>query len=150
MIIVIFLVCVGIILLGSFLYNNDNEVIGGLTITCGVIGSVISFIALIILLISVSKLKVIDTKIEMYQCENTKIENQITECVKQYQQYESDVFTEVAPESAMTLVALYPELKSDTLVSKQIDIYIENNQLIKQLKEQKINGSVWSWWLYFG
>lgn len=150
MIIVIFLVCVGVILLGAFLLNNGNEIASGVTTACGVIGSIVSFITLIILLISVSELKVIDTKIEMYQYENTKIENQITECVKQYQQYESDVFTEVAPESAMTLVALYPELKSDTLVSKQIDIYIENNQLIKQLKEQKINGSVWSWWLYFG
>lgn len=150
MIIVIFLVCVGVIILGAWLYNEVNEVAGCAALTCGIIGSIISFIALIILLVSVSELKVINTKIEMYQYENTKIESQITECVKRYQQYEADIFTEVAPESAITLVALYPELKSDTLVSKQIDIYLENNQTIKQLKEQKINGSVWSWWLYFG
>lgn len=150
MIIVIFLICVAVILLGAWLYDAINEVAGGVTLACGIAGSIISFIAAIILLVSVSELKVIDTKIEMYQYENTKIESQIVECVEQYQQYESNVFTEVSPKNAIALVTLYPELKSDTLVSKQIDVYLENNKTIKDLKAQKINGSVWSWWLYFG
>jgi hypothetical protein len=150
MIIVIFLFCVGLIFLGVWLYDNDHETTGCAISTCGIIGGIVSFIALVILLVNVSGLKVIDTKIEMYQDENTKIESQITECIKQYQQYEKDIFTEVTPDSAVTLVTLYPELKSDTLVSKQIDIYLENNQTIKNLKAKKINGSVWRWWLYFG
>lgn len=150
MIIVVFLVCVGVIVLGAWIYNESNEIAGGAVLTCGIIGSIVSFIALIVLAVSVSQLKVIDNKIEMYQYENEKIESQIVDCIEQYQKYESDIFTEVAPESAITLVALYPELKSDTLVSKQIDVYLENNKTIKDLKSKKINGSVWSWWLYFG
>jgi hypothetical protein len=93
---------------------------------------------------------IIDEKIAMYQEENTKIEEQIAETVKQYQQYETDIFTEVASDSAITLVALYPELKADTLVRAQVDIYIKNNQKIKSLKEDKINGTINKWWLYFG
>ena len=151
MIIVIFLVCVGVIVLGAWIANYfDCEVAGGITMTCGVLGSIISFLALIILLISVSGLKTLDAQIEMYQTENTNIENQITECVKQYQKYEAEIFTEVAPDSAMTLIALYPELKSDELVKKQIEIYIANNQKIKELKEEKIIGDVYRWWAYFG
>ena len=150
MIIVIFLICIGVIFLGAWLGDNYHEIASGAALACGIVGAIISFIAFIVIAISASELRVIDTKIEMYQYENAKIENQITECIEQYQQYETDIFTEVAPESAIALVALYPELKSDTLVSKQIDIYIENNQAIKQLKEQKISGDVWNWWLYFG
>lgn len=86
----------------------------------------------------------------MYEEENTKIEQQIADVVTQYQEYEAGIFTEVAPESAMTLVALYPELKSDTLVQSQIEVYADNNKQIKELKCMAINTSVIRWWLYFG
>jgi hypothetical protein len=44
---------------------------------------------------------------------------------------------------------MYPELKSDTLVQNQMNIYVANNQKIKDLKEQQINYEVSKWWLYF-
>lgn len=150
MIIVIFAICVGVIFLGTWLYNCVEEIAGGVTIGCGVLGSIISFIALVVLLVNVSGLKAIDPKIEMYQTENANIEKQIADCVEQYQQHEIEVFTEVAPDSAITLVSLYPELKSDALVKKQIEIYVANNQKIKELKEQKIMGNIIRWWAYFG
>jgi hypothetical protein len=59
-------------------------------------------------------------------------------------------FTEVSPDSAITLVSLYPELKADELVKKQIEVYVANNEKIKELKEKKIMGNVYRWWLYFG
>ena len=70
--------------------------------------------------------------------------------VERYMEYESGVFTEVSSDSAITLVALYPELKSDVLVESQIELYVENNKKITELMETKINGSVTRWWLYFG
>ncbi len=150
MIIVIFLVCVGVIILGGWLYNTVNEMSGGITMTCGISGGIVSFIALISLLVTVSGLNAIEQKIAMYQTENVNIENQIATCVEQYQQYETEVFTEVAPNDSITLISLYPELKSDELVKKQIEIYIANNQKIKELKEQEIMGNVYRWWAYFG
>ena len=114
------------------------------------IGLAISLIVTIILGVIVSLLSVIDSQIEMYQEENTQIEQQIANVVCQYQQYETEIFTTVAPEDSISLVALYPELKSDTLVQKQIDVYVANNEKIKALKEKQINGSVLRWWLYFG
>ena len=150
MIIVIFLVCVGILALGGWLAWCDCDITGGIAVACGIIGGIISFIAMIVLLIEVSYLATIDQRIEMYQEENNRIETQIAECVTQYQQYESGIFVETAPDSAITLVALYPELKADQLVSKQIEVYIENNNKIKELKEQSINGDVTRWWAYFG
>lgn len=150
MIIVIFSVCVLAIILGFILLYYDCDISAGIMVVGGILGGIVSFIVVIVLAIDVSSIKVIDRKIEMYQAENKQIEIQISECVKQYQQYETEIFTEVAPKSSVTLVALYPELKSDTLVTKQIETYVANNEKIKELKEQKINGDVYRWWLYFG
>jgi mannose/fructose-specific phosphotransferase system component IIA len=113
------------------------------------LGSVV-LVATLGLLIASICFSTVDQRITMYQEENTKIEQQIADVVKQYQEYESGVFIEVAPESSVTMVSLYPELKSDSLVQKQIDVYIANNNKIKTLKEHAIARSVVNWWLYFG
>jgi len=130
--------------------DTDFEYSGGAMGVVGLLGAVASFIAMVSLIIGVSNLTVINEKIAMYEQENQKIETQIAETVQQYQEYESGIFTEVAPESSVTLVALYPELKADTLVQKQIEVYIANNEKIKELKESNITGDVKRWWLYFG
>ena len=36
------------------------------------------------------------------------------------------------------------------MVIKQMDIYTENNNKIKELKEQKLDYQIAKWWLYFG
>ena len=138
---------------GTILYyklDDDKDAIGTSLQIIGAIIIMISTIASIILFISVIDRVGIDKKIAMYEEENTKIEQQIADVVTQYQEYEAGIFTEVAPESAMTLVALYPELKSDTLVQSQIEVYADNNKQIKELKCKAINASVIRWWLYFG
>lgn len=96
-------------------------------------------------------LKTVDAKIEMCEEENTKIEERIDAVVKGYQNYESDTFAEFSPDAdTMTMIYLYPELKSDVLVQEQISLYVSNMERIKELKEEKINGKVIKWWLYFG
>lgn len=94
--------------------------------------------------------KYIDEKISMYQEENAKIEEQIDALVQNYMKYESGTFSEFKSENSMALVSLYPELKSDELVQKQMSVYSENNKKIKELKEQKIDVAKSKWWLYFG
>lgn len=94
---------------------------------------------------------VIDHKIEMYQEENTKIEQEVDNLVKEYIDHEHDTFAELKEEkNAITLVTLFPELKSDSLVKQQIEIYVKNNTKIKKLKEEKIDISLAKWKLYFG
>lgn len=150
----ILLLVVGIAMfVGGFLvysYSCDGESVG---IALGVIGGILAFCAAIVMTFVIGPCvtsTTVDQRIEMYQEENAKIEQQIADVVTQYQEYEKDIFTEVAPESAMTLVSLYPELKADSLVSSQIDIYVKNNEKIKELKEQQINGHLYRWWVYFG
>lgn len=134
----------------SWFIDSNGDYDGLIGVFLGTIPLAICIIVAIFLAVQVSNLSVIDQKIEMYEQENTKIEQQIETAVTAYQQHEKDVFTTVKPNSYMQLVSLYPELKSDTLVKAQIKTYQSNNKKIKELKEQAINGNVKRWWLYFG
>ena len=107
-------------------------------------------IIMIISIFCVVNGRVIDSKIAMYQEENKNIETQMDILVEKYMDYESETFSELKSESSIALVSLYPELKADELVKSQVEVYTSNNKKIKELKENKINLSVWKWWLYFG
>ena len=150
MILLIFGICILMIIGGSILYNQfDTDTYYNLAIL-GVALGFVSFIAIIVLGIEVKSLSVIDDRITMYEEENARIAQQIADVVEQYQKYETDIFREVAPESAVTMVSLYPELKSDSLVQAQIEVYTENNKTIRDLRDKQIKGNVYRWWLYFG
>lgn len=143
-------ICIAVFIVGIILdWHIDEDIAFGMELFGG-LGALIMLIVVIGLGVSVSKLNVIDDKIAMYQEENTRIEEQIAAVVEGYQDYESDIIKSVSPESSITLVSLYPELKADELVKSQIEIYTKNNEKIKSLKEKKISGSVTRWWLYFG
>jgi hypothetical protein len=118
-----------------------------------IIGGIVGGIALIttIVLICVNGSNYgIDQKIELYESENQQIEEDIAVLVNEYMKHEENIFVECAPDSSISLIALYPELKSNLLVEKQIEIYVANTEEIKQLKSQRISASIIKWWLYFG
>lgn len=89
-------------------------------------------------------------KIQMYQEENEKIEEDVSVIITQYMEHENETFDMSKIESSTVLVQMYPELKSNELVSKQIDIYNENNKKIKKLKLEKIKNQKAKFYLYFG
>lgn len=152
MILLIFGICI-LMIVGGFILDDkldfDKDVSIGLSMAGFLFGG-ISLVAIIILGIEVKSFSVIDDRIAMYEEENARIEQQVADVVEQYQKYETDIFREVAPESAVTMVSLYPELKSDSLVQAQIEVYTENNKTIRDLRDKQIKGNVYRWWLYFG
>ena len=78
----------------------------------------------------------IDQKIQAYEEENERIEKDVDFVVAKYMEHENQTFDMSEVESSTVLVQMYPELKSNELVSKQMDIYNENNKKIKKLKMQ--------------
>ena len=152
MILLIFGICI-LMIVGGFILDEKTGVDSDLCFGISGIGMIVGFFALVGLIIvgvNVKSLSVIDDRIVMYEEENARIEQQIADVVEQYQKYETDIFREVAPESAVTMVSLYPELKSDSLVQAQIEVYTENNKTIRDLRDKQIKGNVYRWWLYFG
>lgn len=91
-----------------------------------------------------------DQKIQMYQEENEKIEEDVSVIITQYMKHENETFNMSKIKSSTVLIQMYPELKSNELVSKQIDIYNEKNKKIKKLKLEKIKNQKAKFYLYFG
>lgn len=114
---------------------------------CGIFG--------VLILIGLCLYTVIDSrniqpKIDMYEAENEKIENEISVLVSQYMKYEGDTVDKVSNSSSLMLVNLYPDLKSSELVNQQLIVHLENSNKIKELKEELISSRNARWWLYFG
>lgn len=91
----------------------------------------------------------IDERIAMYRDENSQIEHQISVVVTNYMEYEADTFEKFKDEDCITLVNLFPELKANELVAKQIEVYVENNKTIKSLEYEKTQYKIYAWWLFF-
>lgn len=102
----------------------DEDEIASLFLVC----FCVLFVIAIFLGFSVSNGRVMDEKITMYQEENNKIEKQLDTLVSNYMNYESNTYEKFKSESSVTLVSMYPELKSDKLVEEQISVYEENNK----------------------
>lgn len=155
---IIFLVMIGIgFAIVTFVDYYDHIVInsiGAIGIMIGCAAELFVVIAIIAQFWGISQFKIADTKIAMYEEENTKIQQDIATIVKDYMNYEKDTYKvaseQIENSSLLVLTELYPDLKSNELVKRQIDIYTENNNKIKQLKEEKINNQICKWWLYFG
>jgi predicted RND superfamily exporter protein len=148
------LLLVALIMIGvgfALLEGSYNfQALGGVLMVIGiVIAIVLSIFAIVLTCCCVDTIK-IKEKIEMYETENTKIEEQMTLIVQKYMEHEQKVFDEVTEKNVMSYIALYPELRSDSLVSKQMKIYYNNHEKITKLKEEQIMAPIYRWWVYFG
>ena len=134
----------------NWLYQND-----GCACALKITGAIVSISFVVIYLISGACYlytdKTIDNKIELYQTENAEIESTIEVIVEGYKDYEQSIFNSVKEGlDPIAVYSMYPELKSNELVAKQIDLYIENKNTIKSLQCEKIENEPTAWWLYFG
>lgn len=119
----------------------------------GILGGLVGFIALIGIFVNIGFLvrgRTLDDKIAMYEQENAAIEQSVDVLVKNYYKHESDTYSSLKPENAVLFASAYPELQSNELATKQLEIYVDNNNKIKELKEDQINLSRNRFWLYFG
>lgn len=131
------------------LYNaSDNDI----CITIMFIICFISFIIFTVLVVVICSYPYnIDKKIEMYQEENTLIEEKVKNTVMAYIDYEQETYDNLVKNADLqTLLITYPELNSNELVKAQIDTYVQNNNKLKELKEKQIDKSTMAWLLYFG
>lgn len=92
-----------------------------------------------------------DEMIQIYTEENEEVEKKLENAVQNYMQYEKDIMISVSPDTdTISLISLYPDLKSDRLVESEIETYISNNDKIKELREGKTMKSIYKFLLFFG
>ena len=147
------LLLVALIILGvgvALLFTWDCEALGGTMLAIGMILSIaVGIFAFVLACCCVDTFNV-DKKIEMYETENAKIEEQMTLIVQNYMEHEQEVFGEITEKNVMSYITLYPDLRSDSLVAKQMEIYYANYEKITKLKEEQIMAPLYRWWCYFG
>lgn len=147
---IIFLALTVFFVVRSIKEANENVCFGYFIVA--IIAGIVSIIFLIWVFILINRVGTgytIDNKIAMYEEENASIEESINVTVKSYMDFEASTYGELKDKDAMNLVSIIPELKSDELVQKQIEVYVNNNAEIKELKEKKIELSESKWFLYF-
>lgn len=151
MLIVLFFVGLVVCTMGLYLIDEDSkwESMGALLVGIGFVTSFISMIVTIGFLVGFPYL--VKDKLEMYQEENTKIEEKVKDTVRIYMNYEQETYDNMIKDAdLMTLLVAYPELNSNELIKSELTVYIDNSNKIKELKEQLIMRSTMAWWLYFG
>lgn len=151
MIVLFLVICIAMIITGATFVCKRFHADGGEWLFG--LGAVFGFFILIIALIvgtNISGKSIANEKVKLYQAENAKIETAVNCIVENYKNYEQDTFEKIKGNDVVTLITLFPELKADKLVKKQIDIYNENKKKIIELKEEEINMKPLKWWLYFG
>ena len=120
-------------------------------------GSVFFFLLSVLLVIGVFMIiyeigtttRTVEKKIKMYEEENEKIEAQMDDIVKTYMTHERETLVNVKPESAITLATVYPELKSNELIQKQIQMHINNSEKLKNLRLEQIGIASKKWLVNF-
>lgn len=150
LLIIFILVIVGLIVLG-FVKDADG-VWCGVTV-CSVFLSFVVVGLLVAVLIGVHDIntdKRIDAKIQLYTEENARIELMVTDAVETYLEHEYNIYDSLQGENIQTLLVAYPEINSNELVQKQIEIFVENNNQIKKLREKKADLISWKFLVYFG
>ena len=148
MLILLSVIFVGLTVIFLKIISDDDLSIIGVALF-----GICSFICIIAMLIVGGNLvngNVIQDKIEMYKSENAEIDSQICEIVEGYKTYEKETFEKISNKSANVLVELYPDLKTNELVQKQMEIYMSNKKKVVSLQEDLINQKPLRWWLYFG
>ena len=145
---VIFLICIS---LGVILWFKKPYSDVGVTVFS------LSLIALVIVVIcslfdvgKIVKINTFEQKIVVYQEEMTNIENSINPVVQNYLDHEKETYTALTPDNAIIFASIYPELSSNEIVQKQLNIYNEYLISIKNLKLEIAEISTAKWWLYFG
>ena len=117
-----------------------------------VIGAVIVGIAVIVVTVCLVDVTYrTDKMIQIYTEENEEVEKKLENAVQNYMQYEKDIMISVSPDTdTISLISLYPDLKSDKLVESEIETYISNNNKIKELRADKTLKSTYKFLLFFG
>ena len=139
----VFLIIGLIILISGIVCGINNYWRSNSDITTTVIGAIITGITIISILFNIHTIidnKITDEKIVLYETENSKIKEEINSIISHDMQWEADTYKNINTENII----------ADELIKTQIQLYVQNNATIKQLKSYKLETIKAKWWLYFG
>jgi hypothetical protein len=92
----------------------------------------------------------IDNRLAILEEQNTIVLSQIEPLVQHALDYESNTYKDFKLDASkiVAFTQLYPDLKANSFLNKQIDIILVNQEEIKQLKLDKASLNAYHFWLW--
>jgi hypothetical protein len=91
-----------------------------------------------------------DSRLAVLEEQNQVILNQIEPLVQQALNYESSTYKDLKLDAAKVIAftQLYPDLKANEFLNKQIEVILTNQKEIKKLKLDKASLNAYHFWLW--
>lgn len=128
-------------------YKDTREVLCGL----GIVFSIITFIAILVAGIKYNSIKsTANAQLEVLNSQNEVVLAQIEPLVQQALNYESNTYKEfkLTPENIVAFGNMYPQLQANAFIQSQINIIVENQKEIKDLKLRIASLNAYRLWLF--
>ena len=113
--------------------------------------TIVTTLALIGVGISYNNIKTTSTsKLEVLNSQNEIVLTQIEPLVQQALNYESNTYKEfkMTPENIVAFSNMYPQLQANAFIQSQINIIVENQKEIKDLKLRIASLNAYHLWLF--
>lgn len=152
MITLLLAIALGLVLLVEIIDGSTNK-FGFLAVVPGVLGAIFAIIFGIWTLwniIVVASGFGIQEKIQIYEDQNTQIEQSIDAAVKAYCEHEQITYVKMSDGAVALVAAAYPELASSELVKTQMEVWTSNSNELKDLKSDLVDFHRAQYFLYFG
>ena len=128
-------------------YKDTREVLCGL----GIVFSIITLIAILIAGAKYNSIKsTANTQMEVLNSQNEIVLAQIEPLVQQAMNYESSTYKEfkLTPENIVAFGNMYPQHQANSFIQSQINIIVENQKEIKDLKLRIASLNAYRLWLF--
>lgn len=152
MITLLLAIALGLVLLAEIIDGSTNK-FGFLAVVPGVLGAIFAIIFGIWTLwniIVVASGFGIQEKIQIYEDQNTQIEQSIDAAVQAYCEHEQITYVQMSDGAVALVAAAYPELASSELVKTQMEVWTSNSNELKDLKSDLVDFHRAQYFLYFG
>lgn len=152
MITLLLAIALGLVLLAEIIDGSTNKFVF-LAVVPGVLGAIFAIIFGIWTLwniIVVASGFGIQEKIQIYEDQNTQIEQSIDAAVKAYCEHEQITYVQMSDGAVALVAAAYPELASSELVKTQMEVWTSNSKELKDLKSDLVDFHRAQYFLYFG
>lgn len=119
-----------------------------------ILGFVVSFISFITILVAGAvynyDASTINSRLSVLEEQNTTVLTQIEPLVQQALKYESSTYKDLKLDVNKLIIfsQMYPDLKANDFLNRQIDIILTNQEEIKQLKLNKASLNAYHFWLW--
>lgn len=140
------LVVIGLILIILGIIMEDDTSLG--------LGAIIITVSLLILAVTVGVYNydksTVDSRLSVLEEQNQVVLSQIEPIVQRALDYESNTYEnfKLDANKIIAFTQLYPDLKANSFLNKQIDIILVNQEEIKQLKLAKATLNAYHFWLW--